>query len=176
MITGRGLTKRWINDVRDTSGRIHAAHGIWTSRADLTVYVLFDDHPGIGRRAFYFETRHLKRYAFSLWRRRRKISIATARSTGAGYLFAPSLAGIFLDRVELIPPGDRDDSRCSCEIVKQQMAARGVPMRDATMAEQFAGMDLIADIVKIEVKSRQRQHRYDAVFLQVSETNPDGRS
>ena len=188
--TGREKTERWItmHDVKDGGGTLHRPHGIWTSLARLTVYVCFDGHPTLGRRAFYFFTHRLQRLASSFANARQQpimgsTSAASVGNTGAGYLFTPHESG--LDRIEKISGTVRDDDPgTAVAVVKEQMAARVKmgPPRNASIDEQYEGVDVIFDdplarygeaSLMVEVKSRRRHQSQPQLFLQLSETNPD---
>lgn len=188
---GKELTRRWIeeNNIKDAAGTLHKPHGIWTWKARLVVYVAFDDHRELGRRAWYFFTHRLQTLARSRWTAGAKIKngsieLSSVDDTGAGYLFPPEDSG-FIDRDEWIPEGTKDDPNTAVRIVAAQIGARrGIgPIRPATRDEQNDGIDLIVsdpirrygvDPLTVEIKSRRRHKRYDTLFLQVSETNPDG--
>lgn len=190
-MSGREKTEKWIEawNVRDGAGRRHRPHGIWTIAARLTVYVTFDRHPRIGQKAIYFFTSSLQ--AIADFRSNQEPTYGSREGnshtrTGAGYLFAPFGPDdrTFVDRVERLDESGRDDSERAVEIVSAQLAARGLAPRPATLAEQKTGIDLVAsdgrgrygmEHVPVEVKSRTRKCAYDALFLQLSETNDDMR-
>lgn len=191
---GREKTKQWVNrwSVADGSGRPHAPHGIWTSAARLTVYVCFDNHQQIGGRAFYMFTSSLQQYADYFASQAPIVGshgeVATS-NTGAGYLFDPlgkESPRVFIDRIEQIPDSSDDSSNHAVQIVARQLSGRvGIgKCRHATKDEQYSGVDLIVDdphkryglpVIPVEVKSRLAHQRFARLFLQLSETNPEGR-
>lgn len=197
MMDGKQFTQQWIeeNKIRDASGRMHVPHGIWTSQARLTVYVAFDDKPGLGRRCWYFFTHQLQQLARDKWHFHEPIrygstELSSVQLTGAGYLFSPkeppSGVSTWIDRVEPIDDGvvTADDHDAAVTVIRQQLLRRSkiAACRRADLAEDREGKDLIvsdpvkrygADPFAVEVKSRRRHQALVAFFLQVSETNPD---
>jgi hypothetical protein len=199
MRPGQEETEAWIKrwDVRDSHGTLHYAHGIWTITSFLTAYVAFDDHPTIGRRAFYFYTHSLQLIAHL--REGRPPKMVSSTRAGAGYVFSPNqsyadelrrFTGLFIDRVEPLGVAEKnrkEDDKYAVEIVQRQLAERGIPSRKADgKDEQIAGIDLVfhdprkrycgRTDVPVEVKSRMADKgMYDGFFLQLSETNREGR-
>lgn len=191
--------------VRDDGGNPHRPHGVWTTAALLMVYVTFDRHRRVGQKAIYFFTRSLQILADLKAGQEPVYGSREGNrhgATGAGYLFRPLGGGpddpspdslmlrthrgawTFVDRIEPIAERGRDDSERAVEVVAGQLSARGLRPRPATVPEQKAGIDLVAADerrrygtvhLSIVVKSRTRASEYDALFLQISETNADRR-
>lgn len=183
-------TNSWIHrwKVTDSSGQLHRPHGIWTSRAHITVYVLFDGHPIIGQRAHYIFTEPLKRFVYTLIDCQPVLATLGPSSkitnTGAGYLV--SLRSVFIDRVEKIGAQPTDDSDHAVRLVTEQLERRDFLTRPATLKEQMLGVDVVAKdklpvprygriVVPHEMKSRTKRQEHERIFVQISETNPEGR-
>lgn len=187
MVRGKEFTEQWIaeNDIRDSTERIHAPHGIWTSGSRLWTYVCFDDNPSIGQRAWSFWRKSLKRHAYYSWQAKAKIERGTrlgvsTSDSGAGYLFRPYDVG--WDRVDEISCVE-GDHETGCRIVRELFAKRKGfgEIRRATEVEENLGIDLVCEDtlgqygpfhqLLIEVKTRQPYQKSPQLFLQLSETN-----
>jgi len=187
----REVTEEWIaqHAVVDDRGTPHRPHGIWTCEARLYVWVCFDGHQQIGRRAWYFFTRDLQVAAWKLSKTdikpipggRDGVKI---KQTGMGYLISPLRERI--DRVEPIPELARFDSAMAVEIVCDQLRSRQFEPRLSTPEEQIRSIDIVANDLRgecgrygenpltLEVKSRgPGRENQSLLYLQISETNPD---
>jgi hypothetical protein len=158
-----------------------------TSKAHVFVWVCFDDHPILGRKAHYVTSASVRNHIWELRREKPtpgNHSDVGTRGTGYGYkmdfadLNESALLSIPIDKYVGYVDSKLAFDKRAVEIVKLQMKdLDGLVFRDATVTEQEEdGIDLVHAKFSIEVKSRgPTKGLWPTVYAQVSETNPEQR-
>lgn len=174
MIDGVALTREIIKryDFRDSAGRLHVPHGLFTMQATLYAHVCFDRHGDLGRRCWWGPVERLRLYVLSSGIRPRYGSFPgqDIKATGSGYLVDPVDAGMKSFCIENLCSGLKEDKDGAVELVRRALGGAS----HANLEQQKKGIDLIRDRdgETLEVKSRFRD--YDKIFVQLGETNPYG--
>lgn len=191
--------------IKDTSERFHVPFGLLTSRANIFAFVCLDDHPVLGQCLHLIRAIQIKQILLSYLLDRKKpvfgsLKDNSASNTGAGYRINiykgyPLLGVESIIKSTPFPIDDLIDKRRGTDqsekLVGKVLKELRFPHRPASKAEQLAGMDYIgkdsrpdsewrmvagSDDLRIEVKSRDRDKRYDELFFQITETNNEHRT